>query len=98
MTVFRGASAIGRAKSFTVHSSEGRLAALVQPPWPFEGRAGYRKSPGSPPTWRGTLRVPIPGAGTLRMAGRRFSASLCVKPTSLPGCTYHSVQVFDTER
>lgn len=88
MIVGRGARATGRAGSFRVVSSGRTRVGRLKPPWPFRGRAVFRSSPGSSPTWRGNLRVPVPGTGRVRMSGRRFKARLCVKRTSPPGCLF----------
>jgi hypothetical protein len=51
--------------------------ATVRPPRPFRGAATYTARSRSTPTWTGNLRVHLPGAGTVPLAGRRFRAKLC---------------------
>lgn len=63
------------------------LSILGAPPRPasarltaagaFSGSATYRKRIGAPPSWLGSLRVRIPGEGTLPLAGPDFRAILC---------------------
>ena len=44
---------------------------------PFAGRALYRHSPGSPPSWTGNFRVDLPGAAGVPLAGPTFDAAFC---------------------
>jgi hypothetical protein len=44
---------------------------------PFSGSATFRKRPGMPATWLGSLTVKIPGEGTLPLAGPDFHAIVC---------------------
>ncbi|HEX4305503.1 MAG TPA: hypothetical protein VHZ54_05675 [Solirubrobacterales bacterium] len=44
---------------------------------PFSGHATFKKRPGSPPTWLGSLAVRIPGEGKLSLAGPDFDAIIC---------------------
>jgi hypothetical protein len=54
--------------------------ATATPPKPLRGRADYAKEAGSAATWHGSLRAWLPGAGTVPLTGRGFSASLCRVP------------------
>jgi hypothetical protein len=51
--------------------------ATLKPPEPFAGGASYLKQAGSPATWTGDLRVRLPGAGEVPLAGPEFNATLC---------------------
>jgi hypothetical protein len=55
---------------------------------PFTGSATFRKRPGAPPTWLGSLAVKLPGEGTLPLAGPEFHAIVCgyEEPTRQSGC------------
>jgi hypothetical protein len=44
---------------------------------PFSGVGRYRRSPGRPPTWLGSLMAVIPGEGKLHLAGPGFRAIVC---------------------
>jgi hypothetical protein len=44
---------------------------------PFSGSATYRRQPGTPPSWLGSLAVEMPGEGALPLAGPGFHAALC---------------------
>lgn len=58
------------------------LTAAVKLPKPFAGSAEYRKEAGTPASWSGSLRAWLPGAGTVPLTGREYSASLCRIPFS----------------
>lgn len=49
----------------------------MKPPRPFLGKASYLKAPGEPPQWTGDLRVRLPGAGLVSLAGPDFDATIC---------------------
>jgi hypothetical protein len=49
----------------------------VEPPEPFAGSALYSHSPGSPPTWTGDLRIDLPGAVNIPLAGPSLKAAFC---------------------
>lgn len=51
--------------------------ATVKPHRPFRGRATYSARRHARTTWLGNLRVRLPGAGAVPLAGRRFRARLC---------------------
>jgi hypothetical protein len=44
---------------------------------PFSGVGTYRRRPGAPPTWLGSLAAQIPGEGKLHLAGPGFHAIVC---------------------
>jgi hypothetical protein len=74
MRIVRAAAATARAATFAFDHERG--TAAVSPPWPFEGSASFRRDPHGPDLWRGSLRVPLLGAGVLALTGADFSASL----------------------
>jgi hypothetical protein len=51
--------------------------ATLSAPLPFSGFGTYSYRPGSPATFLGSLKVRIPGEGTLPLAGPEFKAALC---------------------
>jgi hypothetical protein len=51
--------------------------ASVALPKPFEGAADYLEEPGTVPSWTGSLRVHLPGVGSIPLAGPDFEAILC---------------------
>lgn len=64
------------------------LTGLLRAPRPFSGSAEYVKSPGTQPSWTGSLRVSLPGEETLPLTGPGFSADLCISenPQQLHRC------------
>jgi hypothetical protein len=64
------------------------VTGLLKGPKPFSGSAEYVKAPGARPSWTGSLRVSLPGEGTLALTGPGFSADLCVSenPKQLQRC------------
>lgn len=73
MKIFRNVFAAAPLSSFVF---SGDLAsATVQPPQPFQGEAGFQRSPAGP-TWSGTLSVDFPGRDDVRLAGPHFEADL----------------------
>lgn len=78
MRLTRSVSAEGDDGSFLFR--RGRKAprtATVAPPKPFVGTAKYRKEPGSPGSWVGSLAARLPGAGLAAMTGPDFRAVTC---------------------
>jgi hypothetical protein len=66
------------AESFRVSKSGMKPETVkVKLPEPFAGRALYLHSPGSPPSWTGNLRVNLPGAADVPLAGPTFDAAFC---------------------
>jgi hypothetical protein len=51
-----------------------RVQKLLEP---FAGRALYSRTPGSPPRWAGNLRIDLPGAKAIPLAGPEFDATFC---------------------
>jgi len=49
----------------------------VNAPRPFFGKASYLKASGEPPLYSGNLRVRVPGAGLVALAGPAFATTLC---------------------
>lgn len=49
----------------------------ARPPGPFAGQALYSRSPNAPASWVGDLRVDLPGAEQIPLAGPGLSAFLC---------------------
>jgi hypothetical protein len=74
MRIVRTAIAAGRASTFTFDHEHGRAA--VSPPWPFRGSARFRQAEHGPDSWRGSLRVPLLGAGVQALTGAGFDALL----------------------
>lgn len=62
-----------------VMSKRGRRPETIEVelPQPFAGRALYSRSPSSPPSWTGDLRVNLPGADGIPLAGSSLIADLC---------------------
>jgi hypothetical protein len=60
------------------------LGATLSASAPFSGSATYRKQPGSPPTWLGSLAVEIPGQGKLSLAGPSFTSIVCAYAGRVP--------------
>jgi hypothetical protein len=55
--------------------------ATVKAPKPFAGRGKYVEIPGGDPSWNGSLRVPIPGEGTVSLTGPEFDVQTCEAQT-----------------
>lgn len=63
-----------RSRSFEFDNRLG--TASVDPPAPFGGSASYRRRPGAPDRWSGTLTAPLLGKGRVRLAGPGFVARM----------------------
>jgi hypothetical protein len=74
MRIVRNTAAAARTATFRFDHERG--TAVVSPPWPFQGSASFRRDPHGPDRWRGSLRVPLLGAGVLALTGADFTASL----------------------
>jgi hypothetical protein len=74
MEIERGAEIYGGAATFHWNLLAG--TARVEPPAPFSGRAFYRRGPSGPPSWTGSLRVPVLGGRPIRLTGADFNAHL----------------------
>jgi len=76
--IFRSALIGGNAGSLLTSAAGVTPAtATVTLPSPFTGTASYSKTPGSEPSWTGSLQVELPGAGKVPLTGPRFTAALC---------------------
>ena len=68
----------GEALIFSIRGRGPRPpGATLRASAPFSGSATYRRRPGMPPSWLGSLAVEMPGEGTLPLAGSGFDAALC---------------------
>jgi hypothetical protein len=74
MQIIRGAQVDGGASAFDWNLVAG--TARLEPPAPFTGRAFFRREPGGPPRWWGSLRAPILGGKPMRLAGAQFHTRL----------------------
>lgn len=91
----RSAEAEGNAGSLLTSAPGVTPAtATLTLPSPFTGTASYSKTPGSKPSWTGSLRVELPGAGTVPLTEPEFTAVLCegTQIATLKRCL-HPVQV-----
>jgi hypothetical protein len=68
--------AVARARASTFLFDLGRGIASVRPPWPFQGSAVFRRGPHGHNSWTGSLRVPMLGAGVLRLTGAGVRATI----------------------
>jgi hypothetical protein len=74
MGVLRGVQMSAPARAFEWDFDAG--TATVAPPAPFAGTATFTRRADGRKLFTGSLRVPILGGGTVRMAGRDFHATL----------------------
>jgi len=51
--------------------------ATLQLPKPFSGRGNYVESPGTEPSWTGSLRVHLPGEARVSLTGPEFDVDVC---------------------
>lgn len=58
------------------------LSATVSPPDPFSGSAAFQRMPHGDNSWSGSLSAPLPGKGTVALAGQGFSVRLCQRCSS----------------
>jgi hypothetical protein len=72
MTISRAVIAEAPASDFSFDA--GLDSAAVTPPGPFSGTAHFRRSAAGTSSWTGSLEVPIPGLGTVALAGPGFHA------------------------
>lgn len=54
-----------------------QITATVAYPKPFEGTGEYQQTPGSPPSWIGSLVARLPGAGAVPMTGSGLTTVFC---------------------
>jgi hypothetical protein len=52
--------------------------ALLAPPKPFLGKATLSREPAETVSWKGDLRVKLPGFGVVPLAGPRFKTAMCL--------------------
>jgi hypothetical protein len=52
--------------------------AVLAPPNPFLGSATYQRESADKVTWKGDLRVKLPGFGAVPLAGSTFKAAMCL--------------------
>jgi len=79
----RGAYAFGEDRTFVF--TRGLTEATVRPPWPFTGSASFLRGAAGR-GWTGSLRVKLPGAGTVPLTGSGHAARLYVgEPEDSPG-------------
>jgi hypothetical protein len=76
MQITRGATAI-RGGRFEIGAGKPPRRARVRGFGPFDGSAGYRNPRRAAPTWRGSLRVSLPGLPDAPLAGAGFRSRLC---------------------
>jgi hypothetical protein len=89
MTIARHAfTPIGGGNAF-VSSGPGKHPAFacLKPPKPFAGSAVFEETGESAASWTGNLSAWLPGAGRVRLAGPRFSSSLCRRTVAEGGCS-----------
>jgi hypothetical protein len=79
MDVSRAAFALGRERDFKFDEAD-LASATVQPPSPFAGSATFLRGPNGSTSWTGSLKVSLPGAPSLALAGPRFKARLFEPP------------------
>lgn len=77
MRVMRFLFVEGPERAFTYDS--GLATATTAPPLPFTGSATFQRNPDRSTSWKGTLRVSLPGAPHLALTGPAFDARL-VRP------------------
>ena len=74
MRVSRFAFASGHERTFIY--DVGLVSATVAPPPPFEGSATFQRNPDRSTSWKGSLRVSLPGAPHLALTRPAFDARL----------------------
>lgn len=74
ISISRSISANGPASDFIFNSAFS--AATVAPPAPFVGSASFQRNADGSTSWTGSLSVPLPGRGMVRLAGPNFKGEL----------------------
>ncbi len=74
MSIFRSVAAGGPASDFVF--DDALASATVSPPLPFVGSGSFLRSADGSTSWTGSLRVPVPGLGTVRLTEPGFQAEL----------------------
>jgi hypothetical protein len=88
VTITRTASVSTPEKdgSFLLGQGQRPTSAAVHPPRPFAGSARFRDPAGAPPSWTGSLRISLPGAPVVALAGPGFDARICLRTSLLRKC------------
>jgi hypothetical protein len=74
MLIARGAQVVAPPRDFTWNLKSG--TAHADPPAPFTGSATFKRRPGGPPLWQGSLCAPMLGGQPFRLAGGDLQAQL----------------------
>jgi hypothetical protein len=85
MTITREAAAISSGR-FRRGDDKPPRRAWIRGPKPFAGTARYGKSRRGERSWRGSLRVALPGMGTARLTGPGFRPRLCPRLFLFEAC------------
>jgi hypothetical protein len=72
--ILRAVGVDGPTSDFTFDSS--LTTATVTPPGPFIGTGNFRRRANGSTSWMGSLSVPMPGRGAVRLAGSNFKGAL----------------------
>jgi hypothetical protein len=67
MSILRSTGAVGESQDFVV--DDGLTSATVQPPSPFTGSGTFLRNADGSTSWTGSLAVPMPGLGTVKLTG-----------------------------
>jgi hypothetical protein len=67
ISIFRYAASVGGSKDFLF--DDALTTAEVTPPPPFAGRGSFHRNADGSTSWTGTLSVPLPGLGRVRLTG-----------------------------
>ncbi len=67
MSIVRSTAALGESKDFAVGND--LTSATVQPPSPFTGSGIFLRNDDGSTSWTGSLAVPMPGLGTVKLTG-----------------------------
>jgi hypothetical protein len=67
MSILRSTGALGESQDFVI--DDGLTSATVQPPSPFIGSGNFLRNADGSTSWTGSLAVPMPGLGTVKLTG-----------------------------
>jgi hypothetical protein len=67
MSIIRSTGALGESRDFVF--ADDLTSATVQPPSPFTGSGSFVRNADGSTSWTGSLAVPMPGLGTVRLTG-----------------------------
>jgi hypothetical protein len=82
MSILRSTGALGESTDFAVDSD--LTSATVQPPAPFTGSGSFLRNADGSTSWTGSLAVPMPGLGTVKLTGGKAElATLAERLSSL---------------